>query len=266
MTTPRIAIVTGAGRGIGRALVHRLAAEDWCVVAVDVGDPSDLSERLGYPLATADDLLDTVRAVPTGNIVAFPADVRDLDALDSAVATAVERYGGLDAAVAVAGVIAGGKPLWRTPPEVLRTLLEVNVVGVANLAHAAVPALLAQPLPRSGRFVAVASAAAHRGLLHLAAYGASKAGCVALVRGLAADLADTGVTANVVSPGSTDTAMLARTAELYGARGPTAFARQALLRRLLDPQEVAATLAWLCSADSSAVTGAVLSADAGLTT
>ena len=76
----------------------------------------------------------------------------------------------------------------------------------------------------------------------------------------------TGITANVVSPGSTETVMLGRTAELYQMEGPHLFGAQALLERLLTPDEIAAAVEWLCSPESSALTGSVLSADGGLTT
>ncbi len=196
---------------------------------------------------------------------AVTADVRDRGALADVVADILDRHEHLDAAVAAAGIIAGGQPLWQTPDQQLSALLEVNVVGVAHLAACAIPAMLAAPTPRAGRFVAIASAAAHRGMFHLAAYSASKAACVGLVRGLAADLRGTGVTANVVSPGSTRTDMLARTAELYDLPTSAAFAEHALLERLLEPDEVAAVVAYLCSGSSAAMTGAVLAADGGLT-
>jgi NAD(P)-dependent dehydrogenase (short-subunit alcohol dehydrogenase family) len=99
----------------------------------------------------------------------------------------------------------------------------------------------------------------------LAAYGAAKAGVASLIRGLAADLADTGVTANAVSPGSTSTAMLEASAAIYRLDGVEEFTRHHLLGRLLAPEEIAAALAWLCSSESSALTGAVVPVDAGLT-
>jgi SDR family mycofactocin-dependent oxidoreductase len=269
MSTPpgQVAVVTGAGRGIGRAVVWRLAADGWSVIAIDAGDARhDLEAVLGYSLAGPAELAETAHGAPAGTSI-FPilADVRDRSALTAAVTEGVDRYGRLDAAVACAGVIAGGLPLWETPASVQAALVDVNLTGVANLAAASIPAMLARPAPRSGRFVAIASAAAHRGLFSLAAYGGAKAGCVGLVRGLAVDLRGTGVTANVVSPGSTKTAMLARTAELYDLPTLAPFADQSLLARLLEPAEVAAVIGYLCSADSSAMTGAVLAADAGLT-
>src|SRR5690606_2413245 len=104
---------------------------------------------------------------------------------------------------------------WETPDAVLEELWDVVAKGVWNTAAAAVPAMLAGPDPRQCRFVAVASAAASQGLFHLSAYNATKHAVVGIVKGLAADLVGTGMTASAVSPGSTDTAMLRATAALY---------------------------------------------------
>jgi NAD(P)-dependent dehydrogenase (short-subunit alcohol dehydrogenase family) len=116
----------------------------------------------------------------------------------------------------------------------------------------------------SGRFVAVSSAAALRAMPMLSAYSAAKAAALAYVRAMAADLAGTGVTANIVCPGSTRGAMLEASAAIYDLASGDAFAGQALLRRLLEPDEVAAAIAWLCSPGSGALTGAVIPVDAGL--
>jgi SDR family mycofactocin-dependent oxidoreductase len=256
-----VAIVTGAARGIGAAVVRRLSSEGWAVVAVDrcSNDPA-----LGYELATERDLQVVVDSCANGEpVLPVVADVRDQGALDGAVATAVRELGSLDAAVAVAGMMVGGPPLWEMSDAAYQLILDVNLTGVWRLAKAAVPALLARPEPRHGRFVAVASAAAHRGMPRLAAYGAAKAGVVALVRGLAADLAGSGVTANGVSPGPTTTTMLDVSADIYDLATIEDFAQ--LHGRLLHPDEIAAAIAWLCSGDSSALTGAVLPTDAGLT-
>lgn len=254
----RVAIVTGAARGIGAATVRRLAAEGWAVLAVDAcaDDPA-----VPYPLATRSEL-DALTAL--GAVTPVVADVRSLDDLVAAVATAESRYGGLDAALAVAGVVAGGAEHWLTDPAAERAVLDVDLGGVLNLARAAVPALLRRPQPRSGRFVAVASAAATRGLPRLAAYCAAKAGVTGFVRALAVELRGTGVTANAVSPGSTATAALAASAAVYDLPDTSAFARQQPLDRLLEPDEVAAALAWIAGADSSGMTGAVVPVDGGL--
>ncbi|SHH07944.1 SDR family mycofactocin-dependent oxidoreductase [Jatrophihabitans endophyticus] len=256
----RVAVVTGAARGIGAATVAALAAAGWQVVAVDActDDPA-----LPYPLASRSQL-DAVVAAAGEQAVAHVADVRDVDGLAAAVALAEERFGGLDAAVAVAGVIAGGVPQPDVPLAQERAVVDVNLTGTLNLARVAVPALLRRPAPRSGRFLAVASAAATRGLPLLAAYCAAKAGVAAAIRALAVELGPTGVTANAVSPGSTDTDILAESARLYALPDATPFAAQQPIGRLLDPGEVAAVLAFLASPAASGTTGAVVPVDGGL--
>ena len=262
----RVAVVTGAGRGIGAATVLALAEAGWAVLATDstADDPA-----LPYPMARPADLAAVVaeagrRARAPGQVRPFTADVRDPPATEAAVAEAESRWGGLDAAVAAAGVIAGGVPLWQLPAGQQQAVLDVNLGGVLTLARAAIPALLRRPAPRSGRFLAVASAAATRGLPMLAAYCASKAAVAGLIRALAAELAGSGVTANAVSPGSTSTPILAESARLYGLPAAEAFAAQQPMGRLLDPAEVAAVLAFLAGPGSSGMTGAVVPVDGGL--
>ncbi|WIY00651.1 mycofactocin-coupled SDR family oxidoreductase [Amycolatopsis mongoliensis] len=256
--TPRTALVTGAARGIGAATVRHLTGRGYAVLAVDVAadDPA-----LPYALGNKAEL--AAVASQTG-AEAFVADVRDPAALAAAVAEAERRWGGLDVAVAAAGVIAGGVPLWEVPPEQEDAVLDVDLRGVLNLARVAIPALLRRPRPRSGRFLAVASAAATRGLPMLAAYCAAKAGVAGLVRALGAELGGTGVTANAVSPGSTDTPILAESARLYGLPGAEDFAAQQPVARLLEPAEIARVLAFLADPDSGATTGAVVPVDGGL--
>ena len=141
----------------------------------------------------------------------------------------------------------------------------LNRTSVAEiLAEEGFGRLLRRPEPRRGRFLAVASAAATRGLPMLAAYCAAKAGVTGLIRALATELRGTGVTANAVSPGSTDTPILAESARLYGLPGAGSFAAQQPLDRLLAPEEVAAALVWLAGDGSSGMTGAVVPVDGGL--
>lgn len=257
----RVAVVTGAARGIGAAVVHRLAGEGWRVVAVDIGeDLPGLHYQLGRPEQLAE-----VAAKWPGQVIDVVADVRDQRALDLAVRTAEREFGGLDAAVAAAAVMAGGRPLWETTDSDWESLFRSGVDGVFHLARAAVPVLLRRPQPRSGRFVALASAAGHTGLWHLAGYNAAKHAVVGLIRGLATDLRGTGVTATAVSPGSTRTPMLQATAALYDLDDVEEFARHQLAERLLEPEEVAAAVCWLCGPDASAITGTVVHADGGFT-
>jgi SDR family mycofactocin-dependent oxidoreductase len=256
----RVVLVTGAARGIGAATVRRLVAGGDRVVAVD----SCQGEGSGVPysLATREEL-DELVATCGDAVVAQVADVRDRGGLQAAVDLALDRWGRLDAAVAAAAVIAGGRPLWETPETDLNLLWDVDVRGVWNTAAVTVPAFLAGPDPHGGRFVAVASAAASHGLFGLAAYNAAKHAVVGVVKGLAADLVGTGVTACAVSPGSTRTPMLAATAELYELLAVDDLAENLLLRRLIDPDEVAATLAFCCSREAAVLNGSVVQADGG---
>ena len=257
---PPVALVTGAARGVGAATVAALAAGGWRVIAADrcADDPA-----LPYPLGTRADL-DRVAGAAGGDVVAYVADARDPHALAAAAGEAERRWGGLDAAIAVAGVIAGGVPAWEFPADQEAALLDINLGGVLNLARAAVPALLRRPVPRRGRFIAVASAAATRGLPMLAAYCASKAGVAGFIRALAAELGGTGVTANAVSPGSTATQVLDESARLYSLPAAESFASQQPLGRLLRPEEVAAVIAFLAGEGASGMTGAIVPVDGGL--
>jgi SDR family mycofactocin-dependent oxidoreductase len=234
-------------------VVRGLEAAGWDVVAADraADDP-----RLPYPLGTMAEL----EALASDRVRVAQVDVTDAAALDELIG----EIGGLDAAVAAAGAIAGGVPLWEMPDDQLEAVLAVNLHGVIATARAAIPALLARPEPREGRFIAVSSAAATRGLPLLAAYCAAKAGVSGLIRGLAPELRGTGVTANAVSPGSTRSAILDESARLYGLASVEQFASQQPLGRLLEPEEVADLVVWLAGPSGRAVTGADLAIDGGL--
>lgn len=257
MTPARVALVTGAARGIGAATVARLAADGCAVLALDsCAGPG----ATPYDLPTRADL--EAVAAPWPEVVPVVADVRDPAALRDAVGHAVERWGRLDVAVAAAAVMVGGRPLWETDPAELDLLWDVDVKGVWHTAAAAVPAMLDGPDPSGCRFVAVASAAGSHGLYRLAGYTAVKHAVVGLVKGLAADLVGTGVTAVAVSPGSTRTAMLEQTAAIYATTTDDLVSHQ-LLGRVIEPEEMAATIAFCASRDAAVLHGSVVSADGG---
>jgi SDR family mycofactocin-dependent oxidoreductase len=258
-STGRLAVVTGAARGIGAAVAGRLAADGWSLLLVDAcaaQPPAD------YPMPSPTDLAAVARAcveAGAGTVGELVADVGDGSVRDRLR----DMLGGRvpSAVVTAAGVIRGD-PAWAVPDDAFALMMRVNLSGVRHLADACVPPMIEAG---HGRFVAVSSAAALRAMPGLAAYSAAKAAVVGYVRALAADLAGTGVTANVVCPGSTRGPMLAASAAIYDLPDQETFAAQALLRRLLEPDEVAAAVAWLCSPDSAALTGAVIPVDAGLT-
>jgi SDR family mycofactocin-dependent oxidoreductase len=274
MTEPRVAIVTGAARGIGAATTVRLAASGWNVVAVDRGSDDP---RLPYPLGTPQQLDQTAahanaahpeaphpNATRPAVVTATLADAADHAAMQAIVDTVVAEHGGLDAFVAAAGVIAGGAPQWELDPAQEQAVLDVCLGAVLTASRVAIPALLKRPQPRRGRFLAVSSTAALRGLPMLAAYCAAKAGVAGLIRALGQELRGTGITANAVAPGSTRTPILHESARLYGLESAEAFATQQPLERLIEPDEVAALLAWLAGPDADAMTGAIIPVDGGL--
>jgi SDR family mycofactocin-dependent oxidoreductase len=255
----RVAIVTGAGRGIGAATVAALVRDGWRVAAIERGadDP-----RLPYEMASAADL-DAVVAAAGEQARGEAADVTDPDQLAAAVARA-EEWGPVEAFVANAGVIAGGVPAWELSQDQEDAVVEACLRGVMVAARVGIPALLRRPEPRAGRFIATASAASLRGLPGLAAYCAAKAGVSGFIRALGADLRGTGISAAAVAPGSTDTPILAESARLYALDGAADFASQQPIERLIEPAEVAAMIAWLCGPGGAAVTGTTLSIDGGL--
>lgn len=257
----RVAIVTGAARGIGAATVDALVNEGYRVVAVDrCRDIPDVP----YALATRSDLDDVV-ARHGEMVLGLVGDVRSASDMRLAVETATRHFGRLDAVVASAGVMAGAGPLWEATDAACDAVWSVNVLGTRRLIEAAAPVLIANGRGGHGRIVAVASAAGHTGLYHLAAYSAAKHAVVGLIRGVAMDLAPYGVTANAVSPGSTRTAILDASAVVYGLASIEEFAGHQPIGRLIEPHEIASSIAWLCSPASSAITGADVAVDGGMT-
>ncbi len=257
----RVAIVTGAARGIGAATVDVLVNDGYRVIAVD--RCRDIPE-VPYALATSADL-DAVVARHGDAVLGLVGDVRSASDMQLAVETATRHFGRLDTVVACAGVIAGGAPIWEISDAAWDAVWSVNVLGTRRLIEAAAPTLIANGKDANGRIVAVASAAGRTGLFHLAAYSAAKHAVVGLVRGTAMDLAPYGITVNAVSPGSTRTALLDASARVYGLDSADAFGESQPIGRLLEPIEVASSIAWLCSPAASAITGADVAVDGGMT-
>ncbi len=256
-----VALVTGAARGIGAATVARLVADGWSVVAVDIcGDVPNIE----YALASPDELA-AVGAGGGGHVLTMQVDVRDQVALHDAAEAAVEHFGRLDAAVAVAGVFKARTPLWEVSDAEWETITDIDLTGVFQTARAAIPRILASPEPRRGRFVAVSSSAGTIGLSRMAPYVAAKHGVIGLVKSLAVDLAGTGVTSNAVAPGSTRTAILEASAAAFNTDIEGFAAHQRPLARLVEPAEVADAICWLCSEGAGAVTGTVVPVDGGMT-
>lgn len=249
------ALVTGAGRGIGRAIAVELASR-------------------GYPVAlqarTLDHLEDARGEIESagGRAVVVAGDVTDPEAAETLVARCIEAFGPPAVAVAAAGR-AFSSPVLRTGAEELRHLFEVNVVGTFHLLRAVAPVMKDRG---GGSFVAIASTAAIKGMRYTAAYSASKHAVLGLVRSAALELASAGVTVNAVCPGWVDTPMFADTleniAQKTGATVAEARARietMVPLGRILRPEEVARLVAYVAGPDARHLTGQALVLDGGET-
>jgi len=243
------AVVTGGGRGIGRAIAARLAT---------LGATLTLLGRDERRLAAA--------AAELPQCDALGCDVGDAVAVRGAFAAVAERGRGLAILVNNAGAARSAK-FAATDASLWDEMLRVNLTGTFHCTQAALPALLAAP---AGRVVNVASVAGLAGYPYVAAYCAAKHGVVGLTRSLARELAATRVTVNAVCPGYTDTDMASEAiANITAKTGRTGDEARASLaarnpqRRLITPEEVAATVGWLCLPESAAITGQAISVSGG---
>ncbi|TLH81832.1 NAD(P)-dependent oxidoreductase [Mycolicibacterium cosmeticum] len=255
-------LITGAARGMGRSHAIRLAEEGADVILVDIC--ASLPD-IEYPLATPDELAETARLVEQlgRRAVSHIVDVRDADALAAAVADGVTRLGGLDAAVANAGVLTAGT--WdTTTAQQWRTVVDVNLIGTWNTCAAALPHLV----DHGGSLVNISSAAGLKGTPLHTPYTATKHGVVGLSRALANELAAVNVRVNTVHPTGVATGMrpdslhhlLAEQrpdlAPLFGNALPIVMA---------EAVDISNAVLYLVSDESRYVTGMEFKVDAGVT-
>ena len=226
------AVVTGGGRGIGRAVVEALAGDAW-VAAADVAFPT--------PPGPADEEV--------------ALDVRDAAQVTAAVERIARERGGLDWLVCCAGIVRD-RVSWKMTDADWADVLAVNLTGAFHVARAAAPHLRRSSW---GRVVFVSSINGIRGSFGQANYAASKAGLIGLARTLALELARDRVTVNVVAPGFIATDMTRDLPEEVHERA----VQRTPLARIGRPAEVAATIRFLCSEAAGFITGAVLPVDGG---
>ena len=256
-------LVTGAARGMGRSHALRLAEEGADVVLVDLCGPI---EGLEYPLSSEEDLAETVRLVEQldRRAVARIVDVRDAAALKAAVDEAAAGLGGLDAAVANAGVITAGA--WdTTTPEDWRLVLDVNLIGAWNTCAAAIPHLIAAG---GGSLVNISSAAGIKGSPLTTPYTASKHAIVGMSLALANELAVHSIRVNTVHPTGVMTGMAPMS--LFGLLSETRsdlapIYENALPVPMVEARDISNAVLHLVSDDARYVTGTQLKVDAGVT-
>ena len=246
LLSDRVAVVTGAGSGIGRASALRFAAEGASVVAADIRGPK------------VDETVALIRA-EGGDAIACQADVADAGDVERMIAVAVDTYGGLDALFNNAGTLRPGTAVDLAVAD-WDHVMAVNVRSVFLGAKFAVPAMVARG---GGTIVSTASVSGLEGDPASVAYSASKAAVINLTRSLAVDHAVQGIRVNCICPGAIDTPPVGRMLADETARARTARAHP--LGRIGRPEEIAAAAVWLCSDESSFVTGEAIVVDGGLT-
>lgn len=247
----KIAVVTGAGRGIGLSIARRLAKDGWSLdlCGLDEGEMAEAVSELGS-------------AVLAHEVF----DLRDRSATDSWCQRVAERHTRVDALVHNAGV---GGPDHEDPgaaADWLEEAVSVNATAVFRISRA-----LTGLLPdRRGRVVVIASVLGKMGVPAFSAYCASKAAVLGLVRGMALDLARRGVTVNAICPGWTDTAMAQQGFEALASSGGITpeearveVEKNLPLGRIVDPSEVASLVAWLTSEEAGALSGQAITMSAG---
>ncbi|MFT4086530.1 MAG: mycofactocin-coupled SDR family oxidoreductase [Gordonia sp. (in: high G+C Gram-positive bacteria)] len=269
----KVAFVTGAARGQGRAEALRLAEEGADIIAVDIAGPVEGMERF-YEGSTEDDLAETVRQVEAldRRIVARKADVRDFPALKAAVDEGVAELGRLDIVVANAGIFMFGDPSHEMSGEDWDTVQNVNLKGVWQTAKAALPHLLEQG--EGGSIVLTSSTAGHKGFATISSYTAAKHGVIGLMKVLANEYGQQGIRVNTVHPTSVRTPMVLNE-PLYRLFNPEAeeatyesaedafYAMHLLPIPLVDPIDIANAVLFLASDEARYVTGLELKVDGG---
>ena len=245
----KVALVTGGGRGIGRAICLRLAEDGAKVAVVDILE------------AEAEQTTADIKA-KGGQALAVKADVTQLDQVHACVQEVTDTWGQIDILVNNAGWDKI-EPFVESKPETWEKVIAINLKGPIHFCHAVIPQMVARS---SGKIITISSDAGRVGSTGEAVYSACKAGVIGFSKTLARELARAKININVVCPGPTDTALLKQvTSGDKGSRIIEAMTRAVPFRRLGQPEEIANAVAFFASPDADFVTGQVLSVSGGLT-
>jgi NAD(P)-dependent dehydrogenase (short-subunit alcohol dehydrogenase family) len=245
----QVALVTGAGGGIGLATASAFAEAGASVIVADSN--AALLESAAEGLRSAGH-----------QVLAVTCDVTDRGQVKAMIAQAVRTYGRLDAAFNNAGINCDGAPVIETEDDEFDNIVNVNLRGVWNCLKAELRQMMAQG---SGAIVNCSSIGGMRGSKGRAAYSASKFGIIGLTRASALDYADKGIRINAVCPGIIgDTPMAAKVTKNYDPDIIKAFVAAEPIGRLGKPEEIAAAVLWLCSPAASFVIGHAMAVDGGI--
>ena len=260
--TGKVAFITGAARGQGRAHAVRLASEGADIIALD---NCATAEHTGYAGPTEEDLAETARLVEAQDrrIVARKADIRDLPALQELVKDGVAEFGRLDVVVANAGICPANWS-WEIPVEQWQETIDVNLTGTFYTMKATIPTLIEQGT--GGSIIITSSVAGLRGLPFLAHYAASKHGVVGMAKSMANELGQYNIRVNTVHPHGVQTGMQpARMGQLIQENAATLgpIFMGTLPDFISQPEDIAAAVAFLASDDARHVTGVQLPVDLG---
>jgi SDR family mycofactocin-dependent oxidoreductase len=269
----RVALVTGAARGQGRAHAIRLAAEGANVIAIDVCGP--VSETIAYPPASQDDLAETARRVQANgsDVLAREVDIRDLAALHQVVADGTAQFGRLDILVANAGVLSWNR-LWEMSEEQWDTVIDVNLNGTWRTIRAVIPVMI--EAGTGGSIIIVSSATGIKATAGNGHYSASKHGLVGLTNALALEAGEYGIRVNSIHPYAVETPMtgLEGMSDIF-KRYPNYLHSLSPMplqpSHITEPQrlafmaaeEVSDVVAWLAGDGSATLSGSQIAVDRG---